>query len=440
MEKTIEQIPPNQGEGELDIEDQELQVEDLDFWTLSFLREHVEMPERIDFDPEQELEKIKKIVAESPKEGQSNQRVLLMASFKRRLKTLRENMAQAQLELERFIRENPETDQNNLLETAEEIANRNNVSTQASYFQKAVDSYFQTHTDIVDTVRDYKTRYPDTWQVELFQDLFGQPTHGQVKIEVMPINIYIKISDIEDYVMAASGLPDNIARNSGGAALINREFPKVNAVSRKVLIENVSLNYPEYSEKVVNPHEEEHSIHKNIYPRSAFIKGEQNWLRKIGSNRKIELSLFNTVIHDSITNILLENWLYQAKTEILAFMKNAKKIGDIKQILTDPDGLYNFQDNGKEHYQDWFLNHLKLSLIRVQKSDGHLLTKEGIRTMYLSSLEEAWHKRYLPVLNKAFQALEKMLNHYGSDKYPEIMRLLAQEPLNKWSRLARILS
>lgn len=66
MEKLNEQIPPDQEESELDIETQELQVEDLDFWTLSFLREHIDMPERVDFNPEEELEKIKKVVAESP--------------------------------------------------------------------------------------------------------------------------------------------------------------------------------------------------------------------------------------------------------------------------------------------------------------------------------------------------------------------------------------
>lgn len=439
MEKLVEQIPPEQEEAELDTEASELQVEDLDFWTLSFLKEHIDMPERIDFNPDKELEAIKKAVAESPEEEQSNQRVLLMRNFKRRLKVLRENMAKAQLEVEGFIRKNPKADKKELLRIVEDIANRNNVSAQVSYLQEAVRLYFQAHTNIIDTVQIYKTRYPDTWQAELFKDLFGQPPCGQIEIEEMPMHIYIKIGDIKDYVVAF-GESENIARNSGGGSLVGKKFPKVEALSYKVLIENESFSSLEYAEKVTKPHEEEHAIHKNIYPRSAFIKGEQGWLRGLGYNKEVELSLFNTAISKSITNIFLSNWLYIAKTEILAYMKNGQTIGAIKQLLTDPHGLYNFLDNARERYQNWFLDHLKIAGTRVRGPNNRHLTVEEIRIMYSDALEEAWHKRYLPILEKTFQAIGKILDHYGQDKYPEIMRLLAQEPLNKWPRLAKILS
>lgn len=438
MEKLIEQITSDQEKNELEIETQELQVEDLDFWTLSFLREHVDMPERVDLNPEEELAKIKKAVAESPEDAQSNQRTFLMKSFKNRLKILRENMAKAQLELEHFIRENPLAHKKELLQIAEEIAHRNNISAQAGYLQEAVLRYFKAHTDIIETVEIYKTRHPETWQTQLFEDLFAQPPRGPVEIEVMPMNIYIKIANIEDYVVANGG-SENVARNSGGASL-NREFPKVKTLSAKVLIENTNLNNPVYSKDVVKPHEEEHSIHKNIYPRSAFIKGEQDWLKDMGRNREIGLPLFNTIIHQSITNILLGNWLWGAKTEILAYMKNDRNIDYIKRLLTDPDGLYHFLDSYREYYQSWFLGHLEKAGIKVLGPNNHHLTEEEIRIMYSNSLEEAWHKRYLPMLEKSFKAIKIMLKHYGPDKYPEIMRLLAQEPINKWPRLAKILS
>lgn len=437
MEKLTEQIPPDQEENELDIETQEPQVEDLDFWTLSFLREHMDMPERIDFNPDEELEKIKKAVAESPEKERSNQRFFLMKSFKRRLKLLRENMAKAQLELEKFIRENSTIDIKKLRQTAEEISSRNNVSTQNQYFQMAVDSYFIAHTNIIDTVENYKILYSADWQAKLFEDLFDQPPRGPIEIEVMPINVYIKIGDIEDYVVA-NGRPENIARNSGGASL-QREFPKVKTLSAKVLIENTSMTNHEDSETKIKPHEEEHSIHKNIYPRSAFIKGEQNWLKDIKPNQKIELPLFNTIIHGSITNILSEDWLWGAKTEILAYMKEGKTINYMRQLLTDPYDLYNYLDDS-EHHKDWFFEHLKKYGIKVLGSDNHYLTEEEIRIIYSNSLAEAWGKKYLPMLEKSFQALEKILSYYGPDKYPEIMRLLAQEPISKWPRLTKILS
>lgn len=438
MEKITEQIPPDQEESELDIETQELQVEDLDFWTLSFLREHIDMSERIDFNPEEELEKIKKAVAESPENEQSNQRFFLMRSFKRRLKLLRENMAQAQLELENFIRINPKADKNELLLTVEEIVNRNNVSAQTSYLREAALQYFQAHTSINDTVETYKTCYLDTWQTKLFEDLFGQPPKSQIEIETMPMNLYIKIRNIEDYVLAF-GSSNNIARNSGGGSL-NREFPKVKKLSAKVLIENTSIVSPEHAERRIKPHEEEHSIHKNIYPRSAFVKGEQDWLKDIKPNQEIELPLFNTIMHGSITNLLLEDWLWGTKTEILAYMKNDIRIDALEQLLTDPHGLYHYLDNHREYYQNWFSGHLKRNGITVLGFNNYHLTEKEIKIMYSDSLTEAWEKRYLQMLEKTFRALQLLFKYYGPDKYPEIMRLLAQEPITKWPRLAKILS
>lgn len=254
----------------------------------------------------------------------------------------------------------------------------------------------------------------------------------------MPMNLYIKISNIEDYV-AANGNSDNIARNSGGA-MLHKEFPKVKTLSAKVLIENTSRIDPANSEKGIKPHEEEHSIHNNIYPKSAFIKGEQDWLKDIRFNRKIELPLFNTVVRKSIINILLDSWLYGAKTEILAYMKNGKNIDYIKQLLTDPHGLYNYLNNNKECHQDWFLSHLRNMKVKIQGSNNQQLNEEEVTVIYSEALEKAWHTKYLPILEKAFRALQIILEHYGSDKYPEIMRLLAQEPINKWPRLAKILS
>ena len=68
------------------------------------------------------------------------------------------------------------------------------------------------------------------------------------------------------------------------------------------------------------------------------------------------------------------------------------------------------------------------------------MTEEEIRQMYSETLDNAWNKKYLPILKKALDAVKEMLGKYGPDKYPEIMRLLAQEPINKWPRLAKILS
>ncbi|MBI2064967.1 MAG: hypothetical protein HYT62_02865 [Candidatus Yanofskybacteria bacterium] len=439
MGKLTEQIPTEPQERELDIDTQESGIENLDFWMLQFLKEHIDMPEDVDFAPEAELETIKKAVAELPEEEQSIQRRLLMDDFRKRLKTFRKNMAQAQVDLEKALRENPDAELDELESMATKIVSKNSVLSQARYFNQAVESYFQAHKDIVSTVEDYRARYPNDWETKLFIDLFGQPPHDKIEIEIMPINMYIKTHNLGDYAAVMGGSEER-ARMSVGVAL-NQKFPRVVQLSgNKVLVENTSLRPSHtYSEETIKPHEEEHSIHKNIYPRSVFVKSERNWLKGLMIGQEIGPVLFDKVIRDSITTILLTRWLYGAKTEILAYMKQGKEIDGIKNLLTESPGLYSYIDE-KETDQNWFLNNLTRTRIKIQDSAGHNLTNEEIKSAYADALNNAWHKRYLPMLEKIFQCLKTMLSKYSPDKYPEIMRLLAQEPINRWPRLAKILS
>ncbi|OGN09281.1 MAG: hypothetical protein A3C61_02835 [Candidatus Yanofskybacteria bacterium RIFCSPHIGHO2_02_FULL_39_10] len=325
------------------------------------------------------------------------------------------------------------------------IITENGVSSQVEYFDQAVVSYFYAHEDIASTIRTYKTRYPNNWEVGLFTDLFGQAPKGKIEIEEMPLSVYVKIQNIEDYVFAHIGDSKNeslvnTTRHSGGAALIAREFKKVPKLSKKVVIENTSMVTEEYSKESIKPHEEEHMIHKNMYPRSSFIRWERKWPIKLGKNQEIQFSVFKTIIDDSIHNILVQDWEYSTKTEILAYMKDYSDIDYIKNCLTNPNGLYNYLVDRRDYYLNWFLDHIKKSGSNISSPNHRSLTEDEIKQIYSEALDEAWYKKFLPILERTLNTVKKMFEQYGQDKYPEIMRLLAQEPIDKWPRLARILS
>lgn len=439
MEKLEQKTPENQAETEkFPVE------EDLDFWTLSFIREHIEMPEIIDFDPDKELDKIKREITKTPKEEQSTKRSLLIAGFKRRLKILRENMTQAQLDLEKIIKSNPDISKEDLLSKVQEIAVKNNVAQLNSYLEVAAQEYLKAHSEILSIINRLSKEHGNNWQDALFRELFGEYPKGEVKIDVMPMNLYFKIGNLEDYALAHGSAPE-VARKSGGAQL-GRPFPNIPELLNKVLIENSSslVGPSKKSSNQVKIHEEEHSIHRQLYPPNTFIKISASIDKDLQIEKGADLdTLFFNKCLNRYAHVIALRFQEKAKSEILANLKEMEPIFWIVKIMSDPEELYNYLRDSSDYYTDYFVDHLtKGRQHRVKKQDGTYMTREEIKTAVAEELKKAWEKEYLPILNNALESLQNLFENYkhNPDKYPEITRLLAQEPLKKWPRLVKILT
>jgi hypothetical protein len=134
------------------------------------------------------------------------------------------------------------------------------------------------------------------------------------------------------------------------------------------------------------------------------------------------------------------------KTEVLAYLKTEDKRGlmkNIRFILTNENGLYNyFRDKGIEaFFLKTVMGRIKLQNLRIEK-DGLLLGETELEEACSDVITDAWNKDYRNTLKLALNAVDTLLKKYGD--HPEnrlkVIRLLAQESLDKWPRLARILS
>lgn len=447
-EQLIEEAKTEISEEEPRFEDQGLPVEDLDFWTLSFLREHIDMDmsEAIDFNPDEELSMIKKAIAEFPTEEQSTQKQLLIYSFKRRLKILRENMAKAQIELEGFIKSNPDIGQEALLQKVEEIATQNKVKSLANYLKESVSKYLESRSGILGVVNRFKKKYGDFWQEELFLALFGQKPKGKIEIDILPMNLYFKIYNLENYAVAR-GSSMEVAKRSGGGQL-NKNFDGFPELSSKVIIENSSVfqnmdqkKFQEQFSSETKAHEEEHSIHNILYPKNVFSKHTPSLLKEMVPGTVLENKVFIRFLNQC-AHAVSSQFLAFAKSEILAYLKQMQFISHISKYMNNPNGLYNYLEDDLEKYVHSVNHWLQKNNLRIKKEDGTEMNEEEVKIAYANTLKGAWEKKYLPVLNKALNALQKLFEKYRSnpDKYPEITRLLSQEPLSKWHRLVKILS
>ena len=191
-------------------------------------------------------------------------------------------------------------------------------------------------------------------------------------------------------------------------------------------------------------HEEEHSIHSNIYPEELF--GYSGRMRIFESENS---SLNYDVFQKRITRFARLTIRYledSAKTEVLAYLKTEDwrgSMANIRFVLTDTNGLYNYFKimNVETFFKKTIMERIKLQNLKVKK-DGLVLGETELEQACSDVITDAWNKDYKNTLKLALSAVEALLEKYGD--YPEnrlkVIRLLAQEPLDKWPRLVRILS
>ncbi len=289
--------------------------------------------------------------------------------------------------------------------------------------------------------------------MRLFSNLFGKEPKGKIAVDILPVDIYIHIHDIEDYVYALTerendqSEQEKIGRTSGGAKL-ERDFPGAPYLKGKVLIENSThvSTYPEGTKlartKEIKIHEEEHTIH-DFYPSSTFIKRERSLYKIFGLTDEVNLEQFKDGLNKYAHLFVLEFEKF-AKDEILAYLKMGESTPFTRKVLLDDTGLYNYlEDHGSgKVFLDNILGHIDRQNLKIKKQDNAYLSRDELKILILDTIKRAWSGQYKDAINKALDSVEQLIHKYGynPETRAKILRLLSQEPLNKWPRLARILS
>ena len=435
-------IKPKQGETpDPDVERTERQTEgfvDLDPEILAFLREHIDINI---YPPKMELKKIRDFTKTLSPELQSSARRTLINKFKEKLAETRTRAAKAQVEIENLVRNNPDISKKELISRLNRIIYSNHLDSQGLEFNLAVEKFLDARDKVQSTVERYRHEFGERWQEEIFRDLFGDLPKSKIDIEVLPANIYIRIFDIRDYVFAymyaLGDTEKKSARNSGGAKL-NSEFENLPQLNGKILIENSAITPPVYSPRTKS-HEEEHAIFEYYDPRLSQNPSLEKVLDTyINSTRgEIEYNSFK-----DLTDRWALNWVLafesSAKDEVLAYLKGGEDIHSILGSLEDDNGLYNYLQYYIEEFQQKITAWVRINKIVIKNKS---ITEDEINALARDALSAGWQK-YKKDINAALEAVAKLLQRYqkSPDDRLKIIRLLSQEPLNKWRRLEKILS
>jgi len=410
---------------------------DLDPEILTFLREHIDINI---YPPEMELEKIWDFTKTLPPESQSSARRVLINKFKEKLAETRKKAARAQVEVENLIRKNPYISRKELMSQLSQIIYADQLDSQRLEFGIAVDKFLDARDKVQSTVEKYRSKFGKRGQEELFHDLFGGLPKGKIVIEVLPASIYIRIFDIEDFVFAYLSVPgttERSARNSGGAK-INYKFKNLPELNQKVIIENVTLIPPDYSPRL-RSHEEEHTAFDYYDSRLSWKRSLEKPLRAYKNSMKgeVEYNAFK-----SLTDRLASSWVLLwesiAKNEVLAYLKEGRSIPFILKSLEDDNGLYNYFEDSIKVFPEKITKWVRKNKIVIKDKP---MTEYEISYFAHDALYAGWHI-YKKHVAKALEAVKKLFRRYekSPDDRLKIIRLLSQEPLNKWHRLEKILS
>lgn len=425
------ELPEKHSEAKLSIEKEDVEnLEGLDFYTLSFLRgRHIDIPDLADFDPVWELAEIRKIVRRTGAEDSSAQRMLLVDDFRGKMKILRLNLSRGQVELENFLRADPQVKKEEAADKLGEIIKHFHLQSYAASFYLVLDRFFKDAALINKFVDDYKTWFPDKWPEELFAKVFGQHPRGRVTVDVLPTSIYFEIWNNDDYTLAHGGEKANV---SGGAS--KHDLPHCPELNGKVLIENSNVSDESYR-RDIRIHEEEHSIH-NFFPTSTTVSREQKaWAGfKNGETRYADwLDLL-----EQLAPPYSKDWEQYSRGEILAYLKEGCNIRAIEEMLLseNQDSLYFYpKDWGDEEgFVDYVHEHLKRYLwnVKFKNEDGQDLTQEEAKTSAREVLNQNW-QNHRQKISRGLKIAASLLGKYSLD---EVLRILSQEPLYKWPRLA----
>ncbi len=409
----------------------------LDLETLAFIKRHSDID---DFFAEKELQTIRYFVKNLPLDLQSSARRTLIDNFKKKLAETRKNSAKAQVEIENFIRDNQNKSDEEVINELNKIITLNNLDPLYFDFADAIEKFLEGRNAVRETVDNYKSIWGEKWQEELFRDLFGNLPRGRIVVEVLSANIFIKIFDLEDYLLAynynGQNSSENEARNSYGARLGG--FKKFPMLKGKILIENTSVVNPYYSPRVKS-HEEEHSIF--LYYKQALSQNP-NIVSKL---EKTLHSIRGEVDYDNLAKIIDDwalswvlSWELFAKSEVLASLKDGHDAYSILSNLEDDDGLYNYFDEDQGMFKEKILRFVTQNKISIK--DRHL-DQDEILALAHDKLLKGWGK-YKKDINTALLAVVRIFKRYqkSPDDRLKIIRLLSQEPLNKWHRLEKMLS
>ncbi len=422
----------------------EPEIENLDSHTLAFIQGgHIDIPDMANFEPTQSLAEIKEFTKRLSKENLSSARAALIKKFREKLKIFRENMAQAQGAMEALINENPDRNQRELEEELRQILDYFNLQSQKDVFFEVLKKYLKAHSAARKIVAYYKEKVKKNWESMLFKRLFGRFPEGKVEVTEMPMNLFFKIYNETDYALAClQHEPDEEELKESRSSLGVRLNREVSIKGLDVLLGNNSKGTldteAESEEDFLKIHEEEHAIHHGLFPTSAMVRAERDVFLAGSIDERTFVEKIKKLSHNNINM-----WQTYSKGEILSYFKEGQSLTVIKIKLLSPDDLYHYitvWESGQNFIRT-VAEHVKKMGVLIRNVNGELLTEKEVEKVARTVIYEAW-ELYKKNLVRALDAVWYLVQKYKDDPegHIKVLRLISQEPLDKWVRLSKLIS
>ena len=378
------------------------------------------------FDPEKEVEKMKKLPRESKRAA--------IAEFKNRWARQKEGLATTQEIIIKAIRKNPDAPLNELCDYVIKAVELFGFTEKQKDLAKSfLGRYVEKHKFI----KEIRKQFFD--DIDLFEDFFGRKPLGKIEVLEGPISICFRVYNKKDFAYLYS--PAFLERRSPTKKEIQEsedsggffiEESRAHRLKGVVFIESVDAkeDFIEDSKNVFN-HEERHII--NFLFEKPF-KGTPVYENEVD---KISMRL-KMAENDNERRLVIRQYFLYIRTD---FDNLAK--GEIIAYLTDSDN----------YFDDYFLEEIIFVLTGSKKDGGiydyYSRDRSIIRKYAFNDITKIIGRKFMPlirsVVNEVFvdeykNIITEAVNSLKSlrdKKYSkeQIIALMQNEPLRKWRKV-----
>ncbi len=325
------------------------------------------------------------------------------------------------------------------------------------------DSFYQRHKDTLET-RAVKT------DSEIFNLACGSTPSGEIEVMTTPLGFYIRAHDLGDYAKLWYADDDEslspVEKKSRMISVNKSGGFKRGALTTENAQGKFFLGYP----KTVYDHEEQHAVYGlmkfeigDVWNTDQFTEQIQAfWSKKNSEDGDSIEDIFGNRkeargIVEDLYNKRLSYVLDRGKDEVLAYMIDRDRTAaGIYDLLTDPDGLYNYYEKQKSALVD--IDYIGTYDISIPESiqteiskhedwlDQYNFEEEYKRNELVKIYEyfdtfkedvgwEIFVDKYHKILAEGISAFEDLKE--SGLKRDVIVRILSHEPLDKWPKVAK---
>lgn len=367
-----------------------------------------------EFKPEEEVKAIRSF----PREEQQER----LKEFKEKLAYQKEGLGEAQEEMIKTIRANPDMPFEQLYEKALTLGEKFGMNEKQKELAKEIlQAYTEKHTEI----KKVREKYPD--DKDLYATLFGEQPKGKIEVIEGPMTLYFRCRDIKDYARIRSGdfedskspTPHQIraARITGGTSISSSLIPGLRGT---IIAENSGfLGYHSKwwaESKKTLVHEEQHAI-KMLFQEKSLEDAAWKRLEQARTleERHFALAFYMRKYRQDFADS-------EAKNEILAFFRSGENASDTFKYLVKPEGLYDYLGNYRESILSWIND--------LQPGDKETATK---------IFKEIYMDEYRQLLRKGVDSIYSLNRKFGYSK-DKAVSVLIHEPLHKWEKVIKRLT